>query len=277
MEKKSNFLCRLIGLKKQTRKLEAVLRNETDVLGSEAGRHIGYYRDMPTLIERLNALERKPQFLALQKLVVLNNKNVQRLFPWIWGAIVGFAALGAAVFIIDFMAYVWWYEIGVKFGQLALLCYAITLLPGILRRFGVFPLARTMLMLTRRQMGITTFYLVLCHLSLVLLFPTVLTGSSFLPLRWFVIFGSFSFDILFLMWLSSNDTAVKKLGKWWKWVHKLTYIAVFTIFLHVALQGKSWTALFALIVLATEVISWIYPRVIAAQKPLPAPQTPQQS
>lgn len=221
---------------------------------------------MRDLIARANTYERTPQFLALQKMVVQKNKDVQRVFPWIWGAIIGFTLFGAIVYFVDILAYTYWYEIGRYLGRVAAIVYALTLLPGMLRRIGAFPLVRTMLMLTRRQLGVTMFWCVFAHLSLVRYFPILFTGSNPFIAPVFVWFGMTAFTLLFPLWLTSNETSVKKLGAWWHTIHSLTYVALFAIFLHIALQGRSWTALFVGTVMVLEVFSWIFPYLFPVTK-----------
>jgi len=58
----------------------------------------------------------------------------------------------------------------------------------------------------------------------------------------------------------------KKLGKWWKRLHRLTYLAMFGIFGHVALQTSKWAVVIGVFVLL-EAISWfVYWRREAAKK-----------
>ena len=49
------------------------------------------------------------------------------------------------------------YNLGGKFGVLALVFYSLSLLPGILRRLNIFPLLRSIFMLFRKEFGVMMF------------------------------------------------------------------------------------------------------------------------
>lgn len=148
--------------------------------------------------------------------------------------------------------------IGKKLGVVAVWVYMVTLVPGMLRRFRVLPQMQASLMLFRRQLGIVVFLLSCAHSLWVRTLPDLVTGSldpSMLVL--FEIFGVVTLTLLFPLWLTSNDVAQKKLGKWWKRLHRLTYIALFFVFLHVSFQDDL-LGFFLGSVLALELLSWIW-------------------
>lgn len=134
---------------------------------------------------------------------------------------------------------------GPIFGQLAVGLYVLTLIPGIIVRLKWWsaitqPIGLS-LMLFRRHFGILMFILAFIHLTFSSTLP-YLALYNFQPpalpaLRSFEIMGAIGWALLFPLWLTSNDWAVKKLGRWWKREHRLTYVALFFIFTHVALQG----------------------------------------
>jgi DMSO/TMAO reductase YedYZ heme-binding membrane subunit len=133
------------------------------------------------------------------------------------------------------------YEIGKKFGELSLCFYMVTLLPGIGKRldFTWTKQWATTLMLFRKHFGIMMFLSAITHFCFVVLFPSI--SFNQLPIfDPFKLSGLTALLLLLPLWLTSNDTSKRFLGKKWNVLHKLTYIAMFLIFAHVTLQLKKW-------------------------------------
>ncbi|MDA1316605.1 MAG: ferric reductase-like transmembrane domain-containing protein [bacterium] len=150
------------------------------------------------------------------------------------------------------------YEVGVTCGSIAAWFFILTLLPGIARRFKIQHIAFTVLMLFRRQLGVSMFLFGLLHYSAIRLFPVLFGGVPFdLDPPLFEIVGFFTLYSLAPLYITSNDFSVKKLGKWWKRIHRIAYITVWLIFSHVALQQISILALSLGIVALLEVTSHI--------------------
>lgn len=174
-------------------------------------------------------------------------------------------------------------SIGNQAGVLAIILFLVTLLPGIFNRLNWRTqwLKNPLLLITlfRRHLGIMMFLLVFIHLSFVQTVPTfvryIMTQSvglnaPLLPLEKlillpsalsalpsvFVIFGMIGWLLLLPVWLTSNDYSMKKLGKNWKKIQRLTYLAIWLIFLHVAWQ-KHILAIPIVIVGLLEVASWV--------------------
>lgn len=155
------------------------------------------------------------------------------------------------------------YSLGSKLGTFSLICYLITLVPGILARLHWLPEITqpvgSMLMVFRRHFGILMFISAFVHMSFTTTLPQLVFNNfeiSQITLQTYHIVGIVGWWILFPLWLTSNDVSVKKLGLWWKRVHLLTYAALFFIFLHVALQLESWAVVLAG-VMVVEIISWL--------------------
>ena len=152
-------------------------------------------------------------------------------------------------------------DIGYLFGKAAIVVYILTLIPGICRRlkFQAEPIA--LLMIFRRQVGILMYLLVFAHFWFLFGIDVLLSGSFPLPPQPQVIFGMLANYILFALAITSNDWATKKLGIWWNRLHKLTHIALWLIFAHVAFIDFSiWTVLMGgtgIVVL----FSHLYPRL----------------
>lgn len=149
--------------------------------------------------------------------------------------------------------------IGGKFGTLSVFFYALTLLPGILKRLQIFPVTQVTLMLFRRQFGISMFLLAINHSGYSLLFPSIaLTGVLPTVFSFREILGTLAEIVLFPLFITSNDLSVRRLGAWWNTVHKLTYVAIVFIFGHIVLLGgELGIKLFVASLLIAEVVSWI--------------------
>ena len=105
-------------------------------------------------------------------------------------------------------------------------------------------------MIFRRQFGITMFLLAAFHGLIVSLLPRILNGSL-LKAAVFELFGIASVSLLFFLFLTSNDFSQMKLGKWWYALHRLVYIIMWLILIHVALQRISvWTIIAAILVIS---------------------------
>ena len=154
----------------------------------------------------------------------------------------------------------WFYINATLFGKIAIILYILTTIPGIFRRFGKFYKPVSVLMIFRRYIGIMTFMFVLLHLSIVRLFWIVKGQMSLIPGEIFIWFGFFAFTILFFLFITSNDWSVRSLGKWWQWIHNLTYGVGALVFIHVALQNINfWTMLILLDTLAL-IVSFLVSR-----------------
>lgn len=148
-----------------------------------------------------------------------------------------------------------------RFGQWALVVYIMTLIPGMVTRFGLagsLGVVNRWLVPIRRELGIMTFGFAIAHASFIKLMPWFLM-FGLLPLSSLVlsdVFGVSALIILFFLWLTSNDYSVKKLGKFWKRLHRFTYLALFLILAHVAFFNQVW-AVVLLAVAVLQVASWI--------------------
>ncbi|GIW63946.1 MAG: hypothetical protein KatS3mg091_748 [Patescibacteria group bacterium] len=126
-------------------------------------------------------------------------------------------------------------------------------------------------MLFRRQIGILVFFTVLIHYMFLRGFRVLSFGlPSILPTFEFV--GFIAFQLLFLMFITSNDWAVGRLKKWWVYLHRATYLIVFLVFLHILLAELSFrraNIIFLAISLAILILEWaslIYSYLIKKNK-----------
>lgn len=142
---------------------------------------------------------------------------------------------------------------GPAFGKAALTLLGIVVLPGILGRFDIqIPITRV-ITLFRRQLGILTFLLAFTHYQHVRFAPK---GLKF-DLALFEVFGILALSLMALLFLTSNNLSVAKMGKWWKRLHRLIYVILWLVVLHTALQSSKWTALIGVFA-ALEIISLGY-------------------
>lgn len=164
-------------------------------------------------------------------------------FNYVYALILSYLLLGSwAIYSQNYLA-TFFYTNAIRFGNLGLLVLVVIVIPGILGRLGIeIKLTRT-ITLFRRQLGITTFLLVLTHF-VHLRFIFILTEKIKPPLSLFETMGFLAFSLLFLLFLTSNNTSVKTLGPWWKRLHRLIYVILWLVVIHTGLQRISpWSVL----------------------------------
>jgi len=158
------------------------------------------------------------------------------------------------------------------FGQLALITYIVTTIPGICRRFGLQHRLIQILMIFRRYFGILMYLLAVTHYLLMRGFQSIFAALPLIPEQLFTVFGFTALVLLTAMVLTSNDFLHGYLGKWWQRIHNLTYVIIFLIFLHVALQRISiWAVLIginALLQLVSHIYYFLRKKSTAAPLPL---------
>lgn len=150
-------------------------------------------------------------------------------------------------------------ELGEKCGQLALCFFILASVPGMAGRFRFKHPLVTIGLMFRRHIGISTFVLAFCHSQISYLIPILSAGMlPPFPPPLFAFWGGLTFMGLFILFITSNDFSVKKLGSWWKRIHKLLYVLFWGIFLHVALQELSVWAVLIFLVAVLEIVSLVY-------------------
>ncbi len=152
---------------------------------------------------------------------------------------------------------VMYYDLGGKFGTLAALAFLITITPGIAKRVGFRHPKLNLIQTFRRHFGIATFLLVLTHYAILRLVP-LMTWQSFTvpPAR--EMLGFFAFCLFFLMFLTSNDLSMSRLGRWWGRIHSVAYIAIWLIFAHVVLEEIGPLAILLGLYATAEWVSLVY-------------------
>lgn len=149
------------------------------------------------------------------------------------------------------------------FGTIALVLFVITLIPSIIQRFGLakqFSFIIKLILPIRRQVGILMFVSAFTHYLGVKVIPSIQYKLPvFLPL--YQAFGLLALGLTFLMFITSNNWATRKLKSNWKRLHRVTYIIGWLIFGHVILQGISWQSITIGVVMVLEVASLIKAKV----------------
>lgn len=91
----------------------------------------------------------------------------------------------------------------------------------------------------RRRLGVAGVLLIIFHTLGVLkygyMYNLAMIFFSWNPYLNPVLFGLFVYPILLTMLVTSTDWMVRKLKKWWKFIHRLVYLAEVGIVLHVLL------------------------------------------
>lgn len=198
-----------------------------------------------------------PFWIPIHTVLATNQKTIKSVFFILY--VLGFLGIGFGFFLFksNLELYVTLAELATKFGTISLYLFLLTLVPGILQRLNVVVLLSTSVVLFRRQIGIVMYILALLHSFYLSIIPQVMTSD--LRLQNFAtreIYGLIAILILFPVWITSNDVSQKKFGRFWKSIQRLTYIAMFFIYLHVAAIEKSAQLLTAIVILL-EIISWI--------------------
>ena len=157
-----------------------------------------------------------------------------------------------------------WVWLGQKSASISIVVFWLTLMPGILKRFkitGVLLPLRTVMMLYRRQMGITMYVFALTHHWWVRFLPILKINGDFWQFSLFEWIGFTAFVLLTPVFITSNEWSVRTLGHFWRTLHALVYIVVWLLFLHIALQGTSWQAFVTLVVASLETFSLIWDKL----------------
>jgi DMSO/TMAO reductase YedYZ heme-binding membrane subunit len=138
-----------------------------------------------------------------------------------------------------------YYLLGAWMGKFAIYVFWLIAIAGILQRFKVTGFLKTIqnvLISNRRQLGIIMFVFAFTHYMWSKGFSIILYGiPSSIPL--FQIFGFIALVLSFPLLLTSNNYSVKKLGKFWKVLHKLVYPVMFLLILHTSMQGADFQIL----------------------------------
>ena len=142
------------------------------------------------------------------------------------------------------------------FGRIALLVLLVVITPGILGRFNIQVRVSRVITLYRRRLGILVFLLSFTHFHIIGLPKLAGIEPNILPT--FQVVGLTALVILSLLFLTSNNFSQRRLGKWWKRLHRLIYVVVLLILLHTTMQRVSIWSVLAGVFFALEIASLTY-------------------
>lgn len=147
--------------------------------------------------------------------------------------------------------------IGRKAGQISTILLLLSMTPGILTRLGVLKMVESILLLFRRQFGVTAFFTAILHLMYMSWIRRIAAGQN--PLPSFFTYQQYGFaalSIFILLWFTSNDFSMRLLGPLWKLIQRLAYIAAIVLMIHIFVSGSQWWIPIG-IYLGFEAISWV--------------------
>lgn len=190
--------------------------------------------------------------------ITKNKKTIEQVFLFTFIVLFGFTMMALWSIVTGHPSQTFFYQFSRLAGQLAVVAFVLSITPGIARRFGIRTTATTILMLFRRQTGILVFLLALMHYIIIFLAPTIRAGEAPTEPPIYQLMGVLALYPMALLFVTSNDWAVRKLGKWWQRIHRLVYIIAWAIFLHVALVEINIWAVLIGIFAVLETVSLIY-------------------
>lgn len=196
--------------------------------------------------------------MDLLRSVVTSKSRIIKVFQFLEISLVIFSGVGLYNLLLNPKQNLFLVELGLILGKISLLIFILAVIPGIFRRFNLNHQFLTILILFRRHLGILAFLTAQSHYFLVY-FAFNYAKLELLPSP-NIVTGLVSLFLTFPLFITSNDWSVKKLGVWWKRLHKIIYLILWTIFLHVVLQRWSIWSIFIGIIALLEVISLVYVR-----------------
>ncbi len=137
-----------------------------------------------------------------------------------------------------------------QYGELALQLLIAGLAVTPLRRHIGLNLLRF-----RRALGLLCFFYVTCHLLVWLVLDVQILGQIIADIfkRPYITLGMASFVVMLPLALTSNGASVRRLGRRWQKLHRLTYVAALLGGLHYVLLAKGFQ-LEPLLYLATIIV-----------------------
>lgn len=94
---------------------------------------------------------------------------------------------------------------------------------------------------TRRYLGVAGTACITIHAFSVYTFlfnwDLAQVYFSFNPFKNVIVFGTFAYTILFAMMLTSSDWAMRKMGRWWKFLHRFVYVGFASAIFHFMLTN----------------------------------------
>jgi methionine sulfoxide reductase heme-binding subunit len=171
------------------------------------------------------------------------------------------------ILIFSILNYKWsfWPILGPWSGKIAIYLVWIIALPGIFRRLklgGIFKKISSFLSPSKRYLGILMFLIALSHALWTRYFGYFKFQNFPDPnnIARFETFGFLALIVAFILFVTSNDFAVKILKKNWYLLHKMFYILVFLAAFHTSLQSIEYFVAYGIItfcILALQIYSYV--------------------
>lgn len=181
---------------------------------------------------------------------------ILKLFPLVYMGFVAAMVVGTYVNLTHSFLFDVFYKLGKLSGDAALGLLGVVIVPGILGRLKIEIKISRVITLFRRQLGIMVFLLALMHYMLLRFLPIAAGIFPFsLPVG-FEIFGSLALFLLFALFVTSNNYSMRKLGLWWKRLHRFVYAAIGVLVLHTIFQKISPWSIFISVLFVLEIVSW---------------------
>lgn len=193
---------------------------------------------------------------SINNFFISQRQKILFVFNVVYALIILFVGIAFGVFHSHSYLYAYIYQIGSVCGQASLITYILTLLPGIGERFELRNRALAILRIYRRYMGILMYLFAFTHIAFVKIFflDSIL---GVLPQGASEMMGATAFIILLSLFITSNNKSLSSLRIWWYRIQRLTYLAMFFIFLHVAfIRINFWSVLVGVVVIL-EMVSFI--------------------
>lgn len=142
----------------------------------------------------------------------------------------------------------YWSTLGRYSARIVSLLFITTLIPGIIIRFRPSDKILNLIspiLLYRRQFGMWAYIFVFYHFMWSNFLFKLTSGNLIGSINPIEATGMAAFILLTPLFITSNDYSVRKLGKRWKQIHRLIYIIVWFVFLHIAVQNWEYKELSA--------------------------------
>jgi len=157
------------------------------------------------------------------------------------------AAVLAVVFVPGLLTAFWWtqHELGARPVTEAIHETGLWAIRFLLIALAVTPLRFALdwgkLLLVRRMLGLTALAYAVVHFSLYIVQQNgdIATAASEIVHRFYLTIGFIVLLGLIALGVTSTDGAIRRMGRWWKRLHRLSYVLVAVALLHYFIQSKA--------------------------------------
>lgn len=166
--------------------------------------------------------------------------------------------LALTIFVGILLTTPYYPQVSNLFGEIAVLLYILSLVPGIVLRLGITHPIFSVIRVYRRHIGISMYLFAASHMVMKR-FPTMVIDFSNMPTS--ELMGTIALSVFMLLFVTSNNLSQKLLGVSWAYLQRLTYVGMFFVLLHLSINYLSkWGILMWLVVIAELVSFYINAR-----------------